>query len=537
MIGRKTMLGLANVAVGMLLGLAAQRVIALYWGAEYSGQVTFALGAVGLLFFLADMGMGYAHIKRVSEGRDPGDCFATFAVFKAVATLGFMLLVIGLLWLYTVVLGRTIEDTTLPIIGVVLLYYMFKAVQEVAQASFEARVEAARSQLTSLVDTTVRVVATLVFGFGLAAVLHESGPLHGVVDPEHPFWSWVRENPAEVLAGTQLLGTVVASAFGIWMLFRVFDWGRFRWDLLKDYWTFALPLFLVTAVASITANIDATALGLFMGATEAGIFGRVRVIAGVLSAVAPALGGVFFPTVSALAARGDTGEIERHMNLAVRYLSMLLLPPVLFTIFFADELILLILSAEFLPGALPMGALAAYYYIMAVAAPHAHLIGGVGKPRILAQLGITTAVTVVVLDVLLVPNDIKSLGIRLPGLGMLGAALGTLASGIIYYVMARRATRQIAGYHEQGHKLRHLVAALVMVGALLLVQQFVMPLDRWFHLPVYAVAGALVYLGVLLVMREFTRTDLGYLRQVVHPIEMLRYIRDELRHRKPRNPR
>lgn len=538
MIGRKTMLGLANVAVGMLLGLAAQRVIALYWGPDYSGQVTFALGAVGLLFFLADMGMGYAHIKRVSEGRDPGDCFATFAVFKAVATLGFVLLVISILWLYTSVLGRTIEDTTIPVIGVVLLYYVFKSVQEVAQASFEARVEAARFQLTALVDTTVRVVATLAFGFVLAAVLHESGPLHGVVAADHPFWSWVRENPAEVLAGTQFLGAFIAATIAVWMLFRVFDWGRFRWDLLKDYWTFALPLFLVTAVSAISSNIDSTALGLFMGSVEAGIFGRVRAIAAVLSAVAPALGAVFFPTVSALAARGEKAEIERHMNLAVRYLSMLLLPPVLFTVFFADEIIILILTEKFLPGALPMGVLALYYYITAIAAPHAHLIGGVGRPGILARIGVTTAVSVVVLDILLVPEDIKSLGIRLPGLGMLGAAIGTLASGVIYYVLARMATRDVVGYHEDGHKLRHLVAALGMVGALLLFQQFVMPLDRWFHLPVYMALGAVTYLAMLLLVREFTRKDLAYLQQVVHPIEMLRYVRDELRHRKePRNPR
>ena len=527
MIGRKTTLALANLALGTVLGLVAYKLIALYYGDHFLGQMTYAVGLLGLFYFVTDLGMGQAHVKRVSEGRDPGDCFATFAVFKLTATLVFLALVVGGLAVFVGVLGKPIQSTTLPIIGIVLFYYAAKSMQEIAMASFEARLETARLQVTNLTDTLVRVALVVLGASVVAALFHNSGPLEGRIDETGPLASWVRADPGAALAAATAAGALVAAVVALTMLRRVLEWGRFRWDLLKDYFTFALPLFLTSASMVIAANIDSAALGFFLNADDVGVFSAVRAIVLVLGGIAPALGTLLFPTISGLAARGDVAQIQRHMDQGIRYLSMLLVPIVVFTAFFAADVIRLVLADPFVRGATVMGILAFYILVGALAVPHATLIMGLGKPSLLALIGGTSTALILVLDIALIPDDI--LGVPLAGMGIEGAALGTLAAGLVYYGSARLATRRLIGYRERGHIWRHLAAAVAMALALVATDRWLLPLVHWYHFLLYAGAGLALYLLALVAMREFTRADLDFVRRSVHPLDMLRYVRDELR--------
>lgn len=525
--GRKTTLALANIAVGTVLGLVAQKLIALYWGPTYSGQFTFALSIVGIAFFITDLGMGQAHVKRVSEGRHAGDCFATFAVFKIVATGAFVVFVSVGLWAYTAILGRTLEDTTLTTIAFIVLFFVAKSLQEIGQSSFDARLETAKLQATAFSDTLLRVVLTVVFAFVLAASIHGTGPLVGVLDEDNFVVAAIRADPAASLAFAQMAGGVAAALVAVVLLLRLRERGKFSWDLLKDYWTFALPLFMTSIVTTLTAHIDGAALGLFLDAAQTGIFGRVRAIVTVIASVGPVVGSLLFPTISGLAARGEGHRIAGEMDRAIRYLSMLLAPIVLFTIFFAEAIIHLVLSDEFIPGAPTMGILAAYVYVTTIGASHANLIMGMGQPRLMARIGISTAITVIVLDLVLVPHDIKSLGIPLAGLGMEGAAIGTLASGLLYLGLVTYGSRKVAGYRQQAGLWKHALGGLLMVAALKLLAQ-VAPLAHWYDFLLYMAAGGAAYLLALGLLREFTRDDWRFVQQSIHPIEMLRYVRDEL---------
>lgn len=532
MMGRKTTLAIANIAVGTLLGLVAQKLIALYWGPNFSGQFTGALSLVGLTFFITDLGMGQAHVKRVSEGRNAGDCFATFAVFKLVSTGVFVVLVGAGLWGYTTFVG-TLEDTTTTTIALIVFYYVAKSLQEIGQSSFEARLETAKLQAAAFADTFVRVVLTVILAFFVAAALHGSGPFANLLDPDAPILNWIRADPAAFLALAQLLGGVAAAGVALFMLARIFENGRFSWPLLKDYWSFALPLFITSALSAVTANIDGAILILFLDDVQTGIFGRVRAIVLVIAGLAPVVGSLLFPTFSGLASRGQQDQIAPHMDHAIRYMSMLLAPMVAFIVFFADRIIVLALSDAFVPGATAMGLLAVYVYLMTIAAPHANLVMGMGAPRLIARVGIVTALSVVIGDLLLVPDDIQSLGIRLGGFGIEGAALGTLASGVIYFALASRASYKVAGYRQRAQVVRHVAAALVMVGILTLVDERY-ALLHWYDFLAYTAAGGIIYFAMLVALRGFTRRDWNFVRESVHPIEMLRYVRDELRHKKGR---
>lgn len=533
MMHRKMTLSLANLALGTVLGLVALTVSAKYLGAGPMGQVTTALGFLGLVFFITDLGMGSAHVKRVSEGRHAGDCFATFVAFKLVATTLFVLVSLGALFVYHVVLGKPLESTTVPIFVTVLVYYVAKAFQEVGQSSFDARLETASSQLTTLIDTAVRVVLTIVVALAFGALAHGSGPLLGLVSEQTPILGWIRREPGAALAVATAAGAVLAATTSLILLARTLERGRFRWELLKDYATFALPLFLTYAIGMISGNIDAASLGFFLGEQEAGVFGAVRRVSAVLSGVGTAASVLLFPMISGLAARGDHDTIQASLDKAIRYLSILLAPMVAFALVFGPQLIVIGMSAEFLGGSLALGLLCVYVYLLTLASPHVSLVMGLGNPKVVAKLGIVTALILIVLNLLLVPYDIKALGLRLMGLGVTGAAIATLASGIFWYVSLRILSARSAGYRERARVWKHLLAAGAMVALLYLLHASALPLARWYHLPLYMALGAVVYAAALAAMRELTKADVAYARDALHLGEMLRYVGGELR-RRPR---
>lgn len=531
MIGRKSTLAYANMGVGIVLGLVAAYLVGHYMERGPLGELTTALGFLGILFFMTDLGMGQAHIKRVSEGRDPGDCFATFAVFKLVSTTVFILVALGVILVYGVVLGKPFESTTLGILLVVLVYYVAKSLQEVGQSSFDARLETARSQVATFTDTAVRTGLTILAALVYAALARDAGMLRGLV-PETGATRWVAENPGLSLAIATAAGGVAACALALAMLFRVLERGRFRMELLRDYATFALPLFLTSAVGIISQSIDAAALGFFLSKDEAGLFGGVRRLVSVLGGIALPVSTLLFPTMSQLVASRDHDAIQRTMDRAVRYLSMIIVPICAFTAVFGEIILRLFLGAAFVAGALPLAVFCAYVVLITLAAPHINLVLGLGRSGVAARVGLAVALTVIVLNLVLVPNDIQSLGVRLAGLGVMGTALATLASGIVFYGMSRWYSWKLYGYREQGHVLRHLVAAAVMCGILLAVDVWVHAFSRWYDAALFVPLGAAAYFLALLALREVDAEDVRYLKESIHPAEMLRYLKGELRGRR-----
>ena len=531
MIGRKSTLAYANMGVGIGLGLVAAYLVGHYMERGPLGQLTTAMGFLGVLFFMTDLGMGQAHIKRVSEGRDPGDCFATFAVFKAVSTLLFIVVALSAMLVYGVVLGKTFESTTFPILLVILVYFVAKSLQEVGQSSFDARMETARSQLTTFTDTLVRTGLTIFAALVYAALARDAGMLRGLV-PDAPWADWILHHPGLSLAVATAAGGVAACVLALVMLFRALERGRFRWELMKDYASFALPLFLTSAFGIISQSIDAATLGFFLSEDEAGLFGGIRRLVAVLGGIALPVSTLLFPAMSRLVASGDHETIQRTMDRAIRYLSMLIVPICAFTAVFGSILLRIFLGAAFEEGGPALAVFCAQVVLITLATPHINLILGMGRSDVAARVGLAIAGTIIVLNLVLVPSDLRSLGIRLAGLGVMGTALATLASGLVYYAMARYYTWRLYGYRERGHVLRHLLAAAVMCAVLVAVDAWAHPFTRWYDAGLYVPLGATVYFLGLFLLRDVNAEDVRYLRESIHPAEMGRYLREELRKRR-----
>lgn len=532
MIARKSLLPMANVVIGALLGLVALRVVALTFGPGVYGEFEGALAILGILFLFADLGMADAHVKRVSEGMHAGDCFVTYSVFRLAAAALFVLVSLSLLFLYTVVLGRTIVDVSTSAFMLVMVYYVIKSLQTVAQSTFDARLEIARSQLGSLVETVVRIGATILVAFVFSAVTADAGILAGRVDRENAVWRWVAENPAGAIAATWALGALVATTVLGLYLRRVAERGRFRWDVLRSYFAFGLPLFLPAAFGIIAMFIDRAVLTLFGTNVDTADFAGPRRIVGVVEGLGVALGVVLFPAISQAAAQNDKAAIARMMDRSSRYMSLLVMPIVAFLVFFPLPVIELILGRGFADRpniGLVMPILAATTYLLVLARPHLNLLLGHGHAGMAARAGIVAGILTLTLNLVLVPDDIKSLGIQLFGLKAVGSAIATLVATAAGLALLMHATWRTEGYVERAPLWKHVLAGLAMGGAVWLAQLATgIPVHGAVRIVAYAALGTLVYAAALIAMREVTRDDVAYAKDTLHPGHMLRYLRAEL---------
>lgn len=538
MIARKSLLVFGNNIVGAILGVVAMRLVAQYLGLSLVDPVEFAFGLFGLLYFLTDLGFGAAHTKRVSEGMDEGDCLATFAYFKLFATVAFLVIGGGIVGFVVLARPNALQDATPGVLLLVLANYGAKSVLMVPYATFDAKRETARGQLAFLFDTLARIGATVLLAMLYAGLVRQRGPLAGAFDPEQPAIAWILGNPSAALAGTYLLGTLTALTIATWYVRRTARFGRFRADILRSYAQFALPIALIGAVAVMATNIDRAALGFFGAQNEAGLYAYARKITMFIETLPVAVAALLFPTISGYHGRGDDAAIGEVRTRAARYISMIVAPLCVFLIVFAPQIIHLFLSDEWLPAVPAMRILALFSLVYALTIPYTTVLTGTGRTREAARIAGAIAVLNIVLNVVLIPQDLRALGlpgVRLAGLGVTGAAIATLASMTVGHVFYRRVAAEFVPTKD-GFVLRHLAAAVVMAGVVVGLEQAVIGLDplagelaiRWYHLLAFGLAGGAAYAAVLAALRELTRADVRWFLDTLHPGEMVDYVLAEL---------
>ena len=98
MMARKSLLILVTQGALVAVGFLGNTLLAQFWGSyakEALGTIWFSMAFVGLFWGFSDLGFISAHIKRISEGKDLGECVGTFTLIKAALTVVLVFVVLG----------------------------------------------------------------------------------------------------------------------------------------------------------------------------------------------------------------------------------------------------------------------------------------------------------------------------------------------------------------------------------------------------------------------------------------------------------
>ena len=134
----------------------------------------------------------------------------------------------------------------------------------------------------------------------------------------------------------------------------------------------------------------------------------------------------------------------------------------------------------------------------------------------------------VFLNPVLVPKNIKSLGLELAGLGAKGAAIATVISYIIGFAYLRIQAWRITKTGGNKCVVFHVISAIIMGITINYMLKYV-AISVWYELLGIALIGIAIYFGILCIIREFKKEDLHLFLDTLNVKKMLKYIREEMK--------
>jgi O-antigen/teichoic acid export membrane protein len=221
-------------------------------------------------------------------------------------------------------------------------------------------------------------------------------------------------------------------------------------------------------------------------------------------------------------------EINSLVLSSERYLSMIVFPIIIFMVVLAEPIIHILLSDKYLI-ALPLLQILPFFVLFAVlSSPYQSKFQGIDQPQF-ARNRVVIMVTInIILNIILIPKDIQSIGITLFGLGAVGAAIATVISylfGLIYIRLISWKKSEI-----KGNKciIYHGISAL-LCGILLSYLSTMITIGRWYELIAIALLGFGLYISILYLINEFRKQDFYLFIDTINLRKMIHYIKDEIR--------
>ncbi|MDI6855852.1 MAG: flippase [Candidatus Thermoplasmatota archaeon] len=500
MIARKSTLIFGFNIISALLGYVGLFFVARFMGAYPLGIVGFAFAFVTTFSFIADLGFDGAHVKRISEGKELNKCLGTFFTIKAILVVVMATCILGSVFVWKFLLGRGFESREHELVLYIMLFYIVLwSFSKFFLITFCARQETAKFQIPYFTETFSRVLITIpiaVLGLGVI-----------------------------VLASSYVIGVVLMLLVSLW-LFRNYTIGKYDKEYFRSYLSFALPVFFIIAISVIAVNIDTVMIQLFWSSKEVGYYFGVQKINNFVIMISGAVGALLFPTLSSYHAENKIKEIAILTQKAERYISLVIFPIIAFIIALAPQIIIVILSAEFLPAVTVLQTLALYTVLVSINSPYWLQFGAINLPKLGAKIAGTVALLNIALNMIFIPPAI--FGVRFLGLGAFGAALTTVISACVGILISRFYVKKLTNTTTNPKIFIHLLVACLTALLLYLLAQ-TLPLDRFYSLILAGLLCVGIYLGILYCLREFTKEDYHFFLDTLSPKKMFRYIREELR--------
>jgi len=500
MLARKSLLLFIVNMAGSFLGFLSTIVIARWMGVEALGTVGYLLGLLGLLAVCLDMGLAFAHLKRVSETReDPAALIGTFLALKIVLVLVFLIATM-LLPFVKGHLGQPLFENRNERYAyyIIAAFYILHSLSSVFLFTFEARLETAKQSIVAFAGSLLSFLAKVVvaiLGLGVVAL-----------------------SSAYAIESLVLLISAL-------LLFGGYRITRPRREHLASYIRYTLPLTLNTAITMVIANVNPVLVRTFWTNVEVGYYTSVLGFGIVLDRVASTVMALFFPQASSDAARGDWEEIRRRLFVIEHYVLTVLVPLGVALIFFSDEIVVTTLGAEFMPATPILICLAVNSILSAIFQPYNTVLYAIEKQSYLVISNLLGLLTLLFVNALLVPRQMW--GLSLAGLRGTGAAIALIAMTIAGGIVQVKVVSQYAGIGLYWKAMWYLLAG----GIMYLVMQTgskLIPMPIWKAVPVLTALGLGTYLVTLTLAGQFTRADAQVFLNMLHPHKMMEYISTEL---------
>jgi len=128
-----------------------------YLGKDIYGSIAFSLSLLASFNSLSDLGFSSAHVKKISEGRDSGDCLSTFTTIRVLLDGMMVTITLVAIFIWSSYLGHPLTSGTWSLLMLFLLYYCMYNLATIITTHYSATMEQAKGQIVTLFDPIIRV--------------------------------------------------------------------------------------------------------------------------------------------------------------------------------------------------------------------------------------------------------------------------------------------------------------------------------------------------------------------------------------------
>lgn len=511
MLGRKSLLLTAQNIITGLIGYVGLLFILRYSGLQPYGILTFALSFVGLFSFILDMGFSSANIKRISEGMDFERAITTYFIIKVVLAVIFVGVVLFSIEFWEAFLHgsfRTVYEKY--DFYILIFYYIFQSFVVYYQSIFNAKTFAAIMSIPPFIEALVRnslLIISIIFTIKYMRSPDEFSLVMAVI--------WVFSYAVYLLA------------------FLPFATGwKFKRPTIEDfrkYYTFAIPVSISLILGSISGNISVIIIESFFGSYYVGAYGSIMKIVSYVTVISSSLGSLILPTLSFLHSNGKEREYRETILQYERYISLIVLPLIIFMVIFSKE-VLNLWTSLLIPFNSTLIALSIMVYINGINAPYSNHFNAIGNPKYLMYLGFFSTFIVITLDIILIPKSIY--GFLLPGLNVLGAAISSLASTlIIFFIVRIKVGKTIGIYFDRSIPKQIFVSIITGIIFFYIASMNILPTLQWWALAIWLSGIYAIFFSLLVVTKSLSKQDLQIILEAINPLKMISYIMEEIKNR------
>ena len=313
-----------------------------------------------------------------------------------------------------------------------------------------------------------------------------------------------------VLSGFGLFGAVVSLLIsrGIVLfistsfILKEVGFGLPKFCVLGDYLKFGLPLVPTTLLGWIASSSDRYLIGYFLSLEMVGIYSAAYSIGAIIGFFGAPLQILLFPTISKLYEERKEEEIKTYLAYSLKYFLLFTIPSVFGLSILSRPILLIMTKPEFVAqGAvvLPIVAVGALFFGL-YGAIFVWILIVAKRTRLVFILVLFSAGMNLVLNVIFIPVY-----------GIVAAAITTLIAYLVLLSFTIYFSRQSINFEiPYGFIGKSVLASLVMS----LIIGWVNPIGV-FLVGFMILVGAVVYLGVLVLVRGVTKKEYGILREFI----------------------
>ncbi|MDD1659117.1 MAG: oligosaccharide flippase family protein [Methanomicrobiales archaeon] len=458
---RHGLMMLASSTVITFVGFIATMFYAHWLGAEILGYYFLFLSYFSLLALLADLGINYATMKRISEGIEQDAYFTTGLLLR----LGLFVVVSIILVIFR---DRFVDLNSAGLFWILIGVFGIGTFASCLGTAISGANRLGLAASMSLLDNITRIciqVTAVLLGFQVFGLV--GGLVSGL-----------------------LVEIIIALGYIDFRPVRV------RLRHLRSLLQYSTWAFLASSGTAVMENINVILIGYFMASSDVGIYGICWTFSFFVLFVSTALTNTLWVKVSRWSSDGEREAVALALSRAITYALLFALPILAGGLILGRDLLYYLYSATFAAGFVPLAILLVARGLQSVYQLFYTFLMAMDVAQDAFLVVLAGSIVNFTLSVLLIPLA-----------GLAGAATGTLAAVVICLVLAFWRVRRHTAVSLDSPAILRFLGATAIMGAVVALGNAVITTQSFWKPLSLTLLGALIYFGILLLVDRQLRED------------------------------